>query len=100
VTTNGFRRSLFRQVNERIRAVSAESGRAAGGYEILCECAERDCIGSVLVPIDVYEDVRRDQRLYVVAAGHERQELERVVAGDDTYRVVAATRANALPAVG
>ena len=90
MTSNGFRRSLFRQVNERIRDVSAEYGRTSGGYELLCECAERDCIGSVVVPIDVYEDVRRDQRLFVVAAGHERQGLDRVVGGADTYRIVVA----------
>jgi hypothetical protein len=97
VTSNGFRRSLFRQVNERVRDVSAEHGRTSGGYEILCECAERDCIGSVFVPIHVYEDVRRDERLFVVAAGHERQGLERVVGGADTYRIVAA---EPLPALG
>lgn len=84
------RRPLFREVNERIRAVNASFGPTAPIDEILlCECGRPDCSARLEVPADVYEVVRSQLHRFLVAPGHEEPDAEDVVAGAPTYLVVA-----------
>jgi hypothetical protein len=81
-------RSLFRDVNDRIRSLNAASGVHDAPSLFLCECARADCITPVEVPVDVYAEARSSEVRFVVSPGHEL-EHERVLKEAATYSVVA-----------
>ena len=87
-------RLLFREVNERIRAVNAAFGVPPVTYELLCECERGDCLERLEVPSAVFDEIRTDLQRFVVVAGHEEPGAE-VVAEGATYRVVAVATAAA-----
>jgi hypothetical protein len=76
------KRTLLREVNERIRELS----RATDSYAVVCECGGPTCVSRVALPSQVYEELRGSRQRFVVAPGHE--EPERVVATNDGYRIV------------
>lgn len=69
--------ALFRDVNERI-AESADRFNAHDA-EFVCECADPACAERVPATLDQYEEIRSDATHFLVAAGHELTDLERVV---------------------
>lgn len=79
--------ALFREVNEGIRR-----GRWPGEEDSIssfrCECASLGC--TVMLPLSVreYERVRQSPRRFIVAAGHERLDVEVVVETHTNYLVV------------
>ena len=78
---------LFRQVNERIRELQTD---AWGSHEIdfMCECANAACTAVLtLTPVE-YEELRRNSRRFAVLAGHEVEDVERVVEKHPRYLVV------------
>ena len=82
--------AFFRQVNEEIeRAARAQpEGSGAHVYAFLCECSDADCAERVELTLAEYEGVRADARRFVVVPGHQRGDVERVVARDDAHAVV------------
>jgi hypothetical protein len=82
------KRTLFREVNERIRDVSRQFGLATGTYEVLCECSDYRCAERVVVPGEVFDDLVARGAAFVVSAGHE-EPLDLVAGGDSRYRVIA-----------
>ena len=78
--------ALFRDVNERI-AESADRFNAHDA-EFVCECADPACAERVPATLDQYEEVRSDGTHFLVAAGHELTDLERVVKRPHRYSVV------------
>jgi hypothetical protein len=77
--------NLFRRINERVEELSAE--RAT--LELVCECADGTCVDRIVgVPREEYEAVRAHADRFVVARGHERLEIERVVGQRGAYLVV------------
>jgi hypothetical protein len=79
------RRTLLREVNEQIRRTN---GSLPGeSCIVLCECERADCLQRFEVSAVVYEETRRDRDRFLVLAGHEDDEVERVVASDG-YTVV------------
>ena len=65
---DGVRRaSLIREVNERIREIS---GRL-DSFEVRCECGRHDCDRTVELTGARWEEIRRAERAFVVAPGHE-----------------------------
>jgi hypothetical protein len=78
--------SLFRDVNERI----AESAQGFDSDEatFVCECADPECTERVPVALEDYEEVRSDGTQFVLAHGHEDEEIERIVAKRRGYQVV------------
>lgn len=76
-TQNGLeRRLLFREVNERICELSGLFGSADETSELVCECDRDDCHEYVVVPIAEFESVRRAERRFVVARGHESPDAD------------------------
>jgi hypothetical protein len=73
--------ALFRDVNERI----AESAQRfeADATQFVCECADPNCTHRLEATLDEYEEVRSDGATFMLAAGHEHIDIERVV---DTRR--------------
>jgi hypothetical protein len=82
--------ALFRAVNEEIRAVDRRFGNALTS-EFVCECANDGCVERLPVPRDVYTAVRSEPTRFILAPGHERLELERVVERHDRFFVVEKT---------
>jgi hypothetical protein len=82
--------SLFREVNERINGIAAEFSRFAGAeeYEYVCECSDPDCVERISLTGEEYEQIRADGTRFVLAPGHVRQQIERVVQETDDHVVV------------
>ena len=67
---------LFREVNERLRETL---GSFEGPLEFLCECSNENCTETVGLEVEDYERIRSNANLFLVATGHERLEVDRVV---------------------
>ena len=78
--------ALFRDVNERI-AESAERFDA-GGSDFICECSDPNCTHRVSASLAEYERVRAEPTTFLVAPGHEQDDIERVVSDRGRFRVV------------
>jgi hypothetical protein len=81
------RRALLREVNEQIRQTNGAFPGGAASYILLCECEDADCLQRFEVPAVLYAEVRSDRDRFIVVAGHEDGDVERVVASDG-YSVV------------
>jgi predicted ATPase len=80
--------ALFREVNERVEELHDQL--ASGGTAVfVCECAEETCTDRISVPLTVYERVRSDPHLFLVADGHVRAEVEHVVEKQKGFVIVA-----------
>jgi hypothetical protein len=78
--------ALFRDVNERI-AESAERFDAER-TEFVCECSDASCTQRVPASLPEYENVRSEPATFLVAPGHEHDDIERVVSDRGRYRIV------------
>jgi hypothetical protein len=78
--------ALFRDVNERI-AESAERFDAEE-TQFVCECADPNCTHRVKATLAEYEDVRADGVTFMLAPGHEDEDIERIVEVHGRYEVV------------
>jgi hypothetical protein len=65
------KRTLFREVNERIRELSRRFGGAPSNYEFFCECTRPDCLVRIEIPGGVYDEIVADGERFLVAEGHE-----------------------------
>jgi hypothetical protein len=83
-------RSLFREVNERIRDVNTAFHVEPSTYELICECHRCDCMTRIDVPREVYETVRTTPGRFLVASGHEHG--DRLVAGAEAFSIVTFER--------
>ncbi len=78
----------FRALNERLRDGSGTWDAGEGELELVCECGNQDCAQAIrLTPRD-YEGVRAHEARFMVVPGHERREVEDVVAEREGWVVV------------
>ena len=87
--------SLFREVNERLKAIAETFEFVAKKTTFACECADTACIDQISMRIDEYEAVRADPTHFVVKPGHVFLDVEDVVSNHEAYVVVAKQRAGA-----
>jgi hypothetical protein len=82
--------ALFREVNERLRDLNEAFEDGSRTSVFVCECANRDCMKHLPVPLAEYEEVRRVPTHFIVApdARHIFPEVERVTREESTYFVV------------
>lgn len=80
--------ALFRDVNERVEAMTNTFESDTGTFEILCECADTACTERLSVPTADYERVRSDALHFLLSPGHEDRTVERVIESHDSYVVV------------
>ena len=78
--------ALFREVNERIAESAAKF--QSDELDIVCECADADCVERLPTTVDEYEGVRANGARFFVAPGHEEKSFEQVVRSRGRYRVV------------
>ena len=84
----GLNEAMFRDVNERIRALNADFAEISDVVDIVCECGRIDCIERIEMPPAEYEALRSDPTLFAIVAGHEIADVEDVVARYASYHVV------------
>jgi hypothetical protein len=84
--------ALFRDVNERIAETANRF--ASEDASFVCECADAACTDRVEATLDDYEDVRTDGAQFLLAKGHERREVERVVERHPRFNVVRKMKPN------
>jgi hypothetical protein len=77
---------LFRLVNDHI--ATAAEGIVVDEADFVCECADPACAEKIEAPVDEYEEVREDPKLFLVKPGHVDEEVERVVSDEGGYEVV------------
>jgi transcription initiation factor TFIID subunit TAF12 len=78
--------ALFRDLNERI-AESAERFDASS-TQFVCECADPNCTHRLEATLNEYEQVRSDGATFMLAPGHEHDDIERVVDRRSRFNVV------------
>jgi len=83
---------LFRQVNER---VVAGGRRPAETFEIVCECANTDCMEHLWVTTELYERARREPTDFLLKPGHAKLEFETVIEGHEEFELVRKIGATA-----
>lgn len=79
--------ALFRAINDELRARGGSSGNTEA-VTIACECADAECVGTLEIDFERYEQVRRNAEHFIVLRGHVYPGVERVVAGDGGFVIV------------
>jgi hypothetical protein len=79
----GREQSLFRDVNERIRALGV-----ADQAQFLCECTDLECLEPISLEVSEYERIRLIPTRFIVRPGHVIPDIERVIERGDEYAVV------------
>ena len=85
----GLNEAVFREVNERVDALTREQGVDAERLDLLCECGDASCVERISLTTVAYSELRSDPTLFAVVPGHEAPEVERVVSTHGGYDVVA-----------
>jgi hypothetical protein len=80
--------ALFREVNERVRAIAARHGDDDHVYEFYCECSNADCTFQLRATLAEYEGVRAHSDRFLIAVNHSLPEIEKVVEQNDRWWVV------------
>lgn len=80
--------ALFRDVNERVRAVAAAHGDDDHIYEFYCECSNVDCTFQLRATLAEYESVRADPTHFLIAPDHWLPEIEEVVQRTERWWVM------------
>lgn len=63
-------------MNERVEELADGSDLPP---EFVCECRRSDCDARLAVPLEEYERVRAHGRRFIVAEGHQRPGVEKVI---------------------
>ena len=85
----GRNEALFREVNERIREITAGQGVPFDERVLFqCECARLDCHEQVELSLAEYEAARAREHQFVIRPGHQIDAVETVVRANDRYLVV------------
>ena len=82
----GLNEALFREVNERVSEISSRV--EAPGFEIVCECGDLACTEKILLTDTAYAALRGESHQFAVVPGHERLDVETVIADQGSYYIV------------
>jgi hypothetical protein len=77
----------FRKANERLIAALENGGSGPQRVPFLCECADEDCLGTVEVDAADWEAVASQHNHFLMEAGHQHSEGEKVVGHLDEYEI-------------
>jgi hypothetical protein len=78
---------LFRHGNESLHDAAVDAGSELSPVPFLCECADLDCLGRVVITPSAWEGVAAEPNHYVMIAGHQRSEGEEVVGSIREYEI-------------
>jgi hypothetical protein len=81
--------ALFREINERIRSLSAEFAASHGlQLDLICECSDETCTNPITVEVKDYERVRASATRFLIYPRHNIPQIERIVDRGAGYEVV------------
>jgi hypothetical protein len=81
--------AMYRSVNLEIERVSEEVGGGADDrLAILCECGEEGCDATLYVTRAEYDEAHEQRDRFMVAPGHENEQIEHVVNRTPRYLIV------------
>jgi hypothetical protein len=80
--------ALFRDVNERVRAVAEQHGGEPHLYQFFCECSNVDCTFQLNATLAEYEAVRAHSNRFLVAPDHWLPEVESIAEKTGRWWVV------------
>jgi hypothetical protein len=78
---------LFRRTNEAV-VQGLWPGEKRGPLRLRCECASLDCQRTLEIELEEYDTIRESPDRFVLCAGHENPDIERVVERCPGYVVV------------
>jgi hypothetical protein len=78
----------FRGLNERLQDQADMWQGREGELSLVCECGDEDCTAAIDLSVREYEAVRAVETQFVVIRGHERADVEDVVAGAEDWLMV------------
>jgi hypothetical protein len=81
--------ALFREVNERVRAINEGFAGPLEEAEFVCECGDDSCTERIRLRVSDYEELRSDPTHFAVKDGHEIADIEHVIRRREGYVVVA-----------
>jgi hypothetical protein len=80
---------MYRAVNREIERASEELGESPQDQlTVVCECGQDGCSHTVDLTLAEYDQAHEQRDRFVVAPGHEDEQLERVVERNERYLVV------------
>jgi hypothetical protein len=79
---------VFRAVNEQIVKMTHRFRAQLSDIDIVCECANTACVGTIRVDVDEFAQIERVEGTFMVLPGHEDESIEQVVDRRDAYVVV------------
>jgi hypothetical protein len=81
---------IFRDVNKNMKDfIKEEPGaKASESIPFYCECALPNCIERINLSAKEYEELHQNAKQFVILAGHEFPEVEKVIKKSSKYRVV------------
>lgn len=80
---------LFRAVNEQIVQMTERFRAELSDIDIVCECADPSCTGTIRLKVDEFAQIERQQNAFFVQPGHEDVRVEDVVDRNGRYFVVS-----------
>jgi hypothetical protein len=81
--------AVYRAVNREIEHASEELGEGPHDQlTVICECGQEDCAQTIDLTLAQYQDSHEQRDRFVVAPGHEDEQLEHVVERNKQYLVV------------
>lgn len=79
---------VFRTVNEQIVEMTDRFREQLDEIDIVCECADTSCVGTIRIDSDVFAKIERADGRFLVLPGHEDETVEQVVERGEKYFVV------------
>jgi hypothetical protein len=79
---------MSRHANERLHDAVEDVVPDAAPIPFLCECAAEFCDARVEVTLEQWEEIAAEPQHFVMVAGHERSEGEKVIGMVREYEVV------------
>jgi hypothetical protein len=81
--------AMYRAVNREIEQASEQLGNGPRDrIEVICECGEESCSETLELTVAEYDEAHRQRDRFVVAHGHENEQIEHVVTRAERYLVV------------
>jgi hypothetical protein len=79
---------VFRSVNEQILNVTERFQSDLTDLDLICECADSSCTGTVRLSVEEFGRIDRAQNAFIVLPGHVDDEVEDVVATRNGFVIV------------
>jgi hypothetical protein len=86
---------LFRCVNQRIVDLAMPFGIVDGLIWLICECPNDGCTQPMRMTRSEYDNMCAEPGLFALVPGHERNDLDEIVASHDRYLLFRPARAAA-----